>query len=110
MIAKVEPEEDWPTLSLGIAINGGPQGPVRYTFHVGPEGAGLEVGSVESADVTLVESFETARSIVDGTSISDLLAEGRITVSGDANALVSAQRPLAAISAVFAEIADTANN
>jgi hypothetical protein len=105
---KVEPESDWPRLDLGVAIEDAPQGPIRYTFHIGNEGAALEVGSVDSAAVTLVESFDTASAIEKGASVSELLAEGRITVRGDAAALVAAQRPLATISTVLAGLAENA--
>lgn len=98
----IAPETDWPSLDLGVEVADGPDGGVRYTIHVGPQGADLEIGSVDSAKVTLVESFETARSIDQGESVAELLAQGRITVRGDATALVAAQRPLLAISAALA--------
>ncbi len=109
-LSKVEPDADWPRLDLGIAIDDAPGGPIRYTFHVGPDGAALEVGSVDSAVVTLVESFGTASAIDEGRAVSELLAEGRITVRGDATALVAAQRPLATISTILGRIAETAPN
>lgn len=105
-LSKVEPEQGWPRLDLGISIDDAPNGPVRYTFHIGPEGAELEIGSVDSAAVTLVETYDTARAIVAGVSVSELLAEGRITVRGDAAALVAAQPPLATISAILGELAE----
>ena len=105
-LATVVPKEDWPRLDLGVAIDDAPGGPIRYTFHVGPEGAALEIGSVDSAAVTLVESFDTARSIDEGASVSQLLAEGRITVRGDASALVAAQHLLATISAILGDLAE----
>jgi hypothetical protein len=109
-LATVIPEKDWPRLDLGIVINDAPGRPISYTFHIGPEGAGLQVGSVESAAVIVVESFETACSIDKGASVSELLAEGRITVRGDASALVAAQRPLATISAILGDLADSARS
>ncbi|MGB9111441.1 MAG: hypothetical protein WCF24_01790 [Acidimicrobiales bacterium] len=109
-LSKVEPDADWPRLDLGIAIDDAPGGPIRYTFHLGPDGAALEVGSLDSAVVTLVESFDTARAIDEGRAVSDLLAEGRITVRGDATALVAAQRSLATISTILGQVADTAQS
>jgi hypothetical protein len=104
-LGRVEPDGDSPSLDLGVEIDDAPRGPVRYTFHFGPDGAVLEVGSVDSALVTLVESFETASAIDAGRPVSELLAEGRITVRGDATALVAAQRPLAAVSDVLGQMA-----
>jgi hypothetical protein len=109
-LRKVEPEAEWPRLDLGIEIDDAPRGPIRYTFHVGAEGAALEIGSVDSATVTLVESFDTARVIDEGGSVSDLLAEGRITLRGDAATLVAAQRPLATISAILGQLTESTEN
>jgi hypothetical protein len=106
VLSRVDPDEGWSRLDLGIAIDDAPKGPIRYTLHVGPEGASLEIGTVESAAVTLVESFDTATAIEQGASVSELLAEGRISVRGDASALVAAQRPLTMISAILGELAE----
>jgi hypothetical protein len=101
VLGRVEPEADWPRLDLGVLVDDAPSGPVRYTFHLGPDGAAIEIGSVDSAVVTLVESFATARAIDEGAPVSELLAGGRITIRGDASALIAAQGPLAAVSAVL---------
>lgn len=110
MLAKVAPEKDRPRLDLGVSVEDAPSGPVRYTIHLGPDGAVLEAGSIDAAAVTLVESFDTARAIDAGASISDRLGEGRVTVRGDASALVAAQRALASLSAVLAELTATAHD
>jgi hypothetical protein len=109
-LAALEPENDWPHLHLGVSVSDAPHGPIEYAFHFGPTGAALEVGSLDDAAVTLVESYATAELIANGASISDLLAEGRVTVRGDASSLVAAQRPLAALSAIFGERSEPSSN
>lgn len=109
-LAALEPEEDWPRLDLGVSISDTPRGRIEYAFHLGPAGAALEVGTLDDAEVTLVESYDTARLIAEGASISELLAEGRITVRGDAASLVAAQRPLAALSAVLGDRTETTSD
>jgi hypothetical protein len=110
VLGRIEPEADWPHLDLGVAVDDAPSGPIYYTLHLGPDGAGVEAGSVDAAVVTLVESFETACAIDKGASVSELLAQGRITVRGDPSALVAAQRPLAAVSAALGERTESAQN
>lgn len=85
-------------LALGQVVHGGPDGTVRFTIRVG-RGVPAEVvrGGTESAQVTLVEDFESARQIAEGAPVADLLASGRIKVSGDANALLRASGELGAL-------------
>ncbi len=72
-------------------------GEVRYTIVLGGDGSGsLVPGSTETADVTLVEDFSTAKAIAsESASLPDLLGAGKIKLRGDAQALVAAGELLA---------------
>ena len=96
-----------PGLVLGQVINDCPQGTVRYTIRIGGDRPGaLERGSVEFAQVTLVEDYPSALSVHQGASVADLLATGKIKVRGDANALLRASRELGALSQALGTIHD----
>jgi hypothetical protein len=90
-LARVDPAAGAPPLALGQVVTGAPQGDVAYTILVDDERAELVLGSVDQATVTLVEDWETARLIAAGAPVSELLAAGRITLRGDANALLAGQ-------------------
>lgn len=100
-LARVEPDVDAPPLALGQVVTGAPGGTVRYTILVGRDRVELVVGSTDTAAVTLVEDWGTAQAIVAGTPVSELLGSGRITLRGDANALLAGQAQLAAIGRAF---------
>ena len=86
-------------LALGQVINGCPQGMVCYTIRIGAGRPGeLLRGSIQFAQVTLVEDYPSALSVHEGASVADLLASGQIKVRGDANALLRASKELAALS------------
>lgn len=86
-----------PPLALGQVVTGTPHGTIDYTILLDDEGAELIVGSTARAVVTLVEDWETAQRIVAGTPLAELLAAGRITLRGNANALLAAQTRVAAL-------------
>jgi hypothetical protein len=67
-------------------------GEVRYTIVLSGDGSGsLVADSTESADVTLVEDFSTAKAIAsESASLPDLLGAGKIKLRGDARVLVAA--------------------
>ncbi|MGA2803457.1 MAG: hypothetical protein ABSF89_03550 [Acidimicrobiales bacterium] len=67
-------------------------GEVRFTIVLGRDGSGsLVPDSTETADVTLVEDFSTAKAIAsESASLPDLLGAGKIKLRGDARALVAA--------------------
>jgi hypothetical protein len=97
LLAKLAPAAGAPPLALGQVVTGTPAGTVSYTILVGEGGASLVVGSTEEAAVTLVEDFSTAQAIAAGTPVSALLEAGRITVCGDANALIAGAPQLEAL-------------
>jgi len=90
-LAQVGPDPGAPPLALGQVVTGTAHGTVCYTVLMDATGVKLLVGSTEQAAVTLVEDWETARAIVAGTPVAELLAAGRITLRGDANALLAGQ-------------------
>jgi len=104
-LSRLQADPDWPSLDLGQEIRGAPGGAVCYTIHVTNGTARIDVGTLEGATITLVEEYESARAIASGASVSDLLSEGKITMRGDANALLSAQAPLGAIAKSLGELA-----
>jgi hypothetical protein len=93
-LAAVRPDADVPPLALGQVVTGAPDGTVSYSILVSGTKAELVVGSTAPAAVTLVEDWPTAQAIAAGTPVSELLAAGRITLRGDANALLAGQQHL----------------
>ena len=82
-------------------VAGAPQGDVAYTVLVDDERAELVLGSTDRAAVTLVEDWTTARAIAAGSPVSELLAAGRITLLGDANALLAGQAQFEVLNAAL---------
>lgn len=92
-------------LALGQVIHGCPKGTVSYTICIGAGKPGKLVrDSVESAQVTLVESYPSALSVHEGASVADLLASGQIKIRGDANALLRSSKELAALSQALSTV------
>ncbi|MGD0219158.1 MAG: hypothetical protein ABSC73_01645 [Acidimicrobiales bacterium] len=96
-IASLAPAAGEPPLALGVVVTGTPAGTVSYTILIGDGGASLVVGSTDEAAVTLVEDFSTAQAIAAGTPVSALLEAGRITLRGDAKALIAGVPQLEAL-------------
>ena len=90
---------DTALVTIGQIVTGAPGGDVAYAVTVGGGGVPIvEHGSVETASVTLVTDYETARAIAAGTdTAAAALGEGRLKVRGDANALLGAQDALATL-------------
>lgn len=85
-------------LALGQVILNTGRGTVNYTIRLGAGRPGSLVrDSVDAAQVTLVEDYESALAILAGESIANLLSSGKIKVRGDANALLGASNELAAL-------------
>lgn len=60
-------------------------------------------GTVEDAEVVLVETFEDARALAEGSvTAAELLEGGRIKLRGDANRLIAATETLAALGTALA--------
>ncbi len=100
-LARVKPVAGAPPLALGQVVTGAPQGDVAYTVLVDDERAELVLGSTDRAAVTLVEDWTTARAIAAGSPVSELLAAGRITLLGDANALLAGQAQFEVLNAAL---------
>ncbi len=101
--------EEAPRLALGQVVTDVPalegEGDVRYTLRVGGGvPASVEPGSVEGADVVLVEDYATARELATGTPAAVLLGEGRVKVRGDVAALIAAQEALAGLATALAGV------
>ncbi len=87
---------------LGVVVTAVPgRGEISYTLSFsGTYMTGLSVGSVDDADVVIVESYEDARSLGSGdVTAAQLLEEGRIKLRGDVRRLVAAADTLAAVGA-----------
>ncbi len=102
---------DGPQLELGQLITGVPTlegGDLAYLIRFGGGAeAAVVPGSVQDADVVLVEDYETARAIASGAAAASMLAEGKIKLRGDANALVGAQDQLAMLGDALVRLAAT---
>lgn len=100
-LAGEAPTPDRP-FRLGVIVTAVPEREeVAYmlTFS-GEQMTGLTVGSVDEADVVIVESYEDARALGAGeVTAAQLLEEGRIKLRGDVRRLVDAADTLAAIGA-----------
>ncbi|MGD0895688.1 MAG: hypothetical protein ABSA08_06750 [Acidimicrobiales bacterium] len=105
-LAAVRPDADVPPLALGQVVTGAPDGTVSYSILVSGTKAELVVGSTAPAAVTLVEDWPTAQAIAAGTPVSELLAAGRITLRGDANALLAGQQHLETLGKALGALED----
>ena len=105
-LAAVRPDADVPPLALGQVVTGTPDGTVSYSILVSGTKAELVVGSTAPAAVTLVEDWPTAQAIAAGTPVSELLAAGRITLRGDANALLAGQQHLETLGKALGALED----
>jgi hypothetical protein len=93
-------------VGLGQVVTG-PEGEHSWTIFVGGGEPAKLVEGISSADVCLVADEETAWRLLEGAPPSDLLAEGRVKVRGNATALVEGQEALTAVaSALTAASAD----
>ena len=112
-VSRAVPEGAVP-LRLGVVVTGGPNGEVSYTLMLGGSGSGAEpgaegsslvVGTVEEAEVVMVESYADAEALAAGTvSASRLLEGGRIKLRGDANRLLAAADTLRAVGEAFGTV------
>ncbi len=92
-------------LSLGQVITETPLGTVNYTIHLGGGRPGSLVrDSVDSAQITLVENFASAQSIIAGESVTELLAASKIKIRGDVNALLGASVELGALADAISKV------
>jgi len=105
-LAAVRPDAAVPPLALGQVVTGAPDGTVSYSILVSGTKAELVVGSTAPAAVTLVEDWPTAQAIAAGTPVSELLAAGRITLRGDANALLAGQQHLETLGKALGALED----
>jgi hypothetical protein len=88
---------------IGQVVMDAPAGEVAYTVSLGGGApAELDRAGTDRAAVTLVESYETACALASGSRPDELLAAGRVKVRGDVNALIRAQKGLAAIAEALA--------
>jgi hypothetical protein len=96
------------TLALGQIVEGGPDGDVAYTIHLGVVDAGnpqVVEGTVDQADVVLVESYEAARGLASGElSPSDAIRAGQVKVRGAARLLTAHQDLLVALGEALADL------
>ena len=85
-------------LLLGQEVTDTPDGTVRFTISIG-DGlpCALLAGTTDSADVVLVEDYETATKLLGGAAVTTLLEEGRIKLRGDVSALLGRDAELAAL-------------
>jgi hypothetical protein len=93
---------DGARLSLGQVVHDAPRGRVAWTLHVGGgETASVEDG-VANAQVTLIENYEAAVSLANGTPTTELLYNGKVKVSGDIDALLHGAELLSQLNAALA--------
>jgi hypothetical protein len=86
-------------------VTGTPDGTVEYTVHIGGgAAAALTLGSVEHAEVVLIEDFAAASELLAGASVASLLEQGRIKLRGRTTSLLRAEKQLAALGVALAEV------
>ena len=88
--------------SLGQIVHGTPSGPVAWTVHVGGGEATRVEDGVGNAQVTLIEDYETAVALANGTPTTELLYNGKVKISGDVDALLSGAEILSQLNAALA--------
>ena len=94
---------DGARLRLGVRVKDAPGGSVTYIVELGgAQPCALDLDEAASADVTLVESYETAERIASGALIADELALGAVKLEGNVQKLLAAQADLAELSGLLA--------
>jgi hypothetical protein len=89
-------------LSLGQIVHDAPSGRVAWTVHVGGGDATRVEEGVANAQVTLIEDYETAVALANGTPTTELLYNGKVKISGDVDALLSGAELLSQLNAALA--------
>ena len=96
-----------PDVSLAIhqRITGGPDGDVEYTLRLDRGSVSVEPGP-GTADVEIVEDYETAAAISQGRlSPASAFASGRLRLGGAVRLLVEHQEALTAVGGRMADLA-----
>lgn len=100
LLAEAEPSQSAGTTRVGQLVTGAPEG-CEYAWTLVLEHGSrprVEVGSIESADVVLVEPFEAALALASGhRSANELLEAGHLKLRGDARRLVAVLDDLQAV-------------
>lgn len=75
-------------LTVGFVVTGGPDGDRSYRVELGPGPVAVRAGA-EGADVTLRQSWDTARAVAEGArSAQRAFLDGDIRVEGDVRVLL----------------------
>ncbi|HVF73464.1 MAG TPA: SCP2 sterol-binding domain-containing protein [Acidimicrobiales bacterium] len=86
-------------------VTDGPEGDVRYAVRIEDGAVAVVPGDAPDPDVTVTEDHATATAVAQGELAAPVaFMTGRIRVSGDTRALLTAQPALHRLDAVFASV------
>jgi hypothetical protein len=92
-----QPDPEPVLLTIRQVVTGGPDGEIRYAVLVGERGVSVSPEEPADADVTFMESWETASAIARGElAPQQAFADGRLRVEGDVRLLPTVLRRLSA--------------
>ena len=110
--AALEPEFDGsapPALVIQQQVDDGPDGPVVWHVAITDAARTVRQGAHPSPTVTFTQDYATAAAVANGDlSAQEAFMTGRITMGGDAGALIEAAPAMAAVGDALAAVrADT---
>lgn len=92
-------------LTLQQVVTGTPHGDVHYYVTFADGEVFVQAGEVTEPDVTFTQDYPTAVGVATGElGALDAIRDSRVTVTGDATALLDQAPALAALDTVFAQI------
>ncbi len=93
------------TLAVEQAVDGGPDGDVRWLLDIRDGQVDLVPGPAGRADLSFTTSYATAAQIAAGTlSAQRAFMEGHLKVGGDLSLLITHQRAVAAVDDALAPV------
>lgn len=93
------------TVSVRHRVTGGPDGDIDYVVRAGADGYSVEPGAEGPVDIEIVESYESAAAIGQGTlTPADAFAAGRLKLAGDVALLAERQADFAALGELLAPV------
>jgi putative sterol carrier protein len=93
---------------VGHEVSGTPDGDVSFRFTAADGRLTLTWATVEDAELTLIEDYETAVAIARGElPAQQAVAEGRLKLRGDVGALVRNGPAMAALGDLFRAVRET---
>lgn len=94
-------------IAVTQVVTDGPEGDVTYHLQVGDGGASFGAGPAENADVSMEQSWSTAKAVATGDlNAQEAFLRGLIRLTGNQQKLIDSQPVFAALDAVFTAVRD----